>query len=358
MISELSDQANTALLNCAAWAEGESTLYGGDLPDEQAAPTPRIEQDETDNDILDALYRGDIPTLQGIMSHLDMTDSTSHRLTKTYLTAVSQAPEPALKLVLETGMVDLSRQDEINDRNCLHKTAMTGRLFLLQVGLKGGVDPLQVDAYGRIPIHYACMNGHVDLIAPLVSARPDSLETPDLDGFTPLIHSIVKGQLACVEKLLSYPARVDASSAADHIPLNLACQYGSLAIVEILLQRDPKILPDAEGLFPQHLIARFGRDPHLFLLLQDHGASLDQPDKLYQWTPLFHAASEGRVECLQKLLDCGVNVTALDEKGFSAQYYAIWEGHMQCMVFASASNNCCVLCSAREELPNDRTPRK
>ncbi|KAF5015147.1 hypothetical protein F66182_13617, partial [Fusarium sp. NRRL 66182] len=91
------------------------------------------------------------------------------------------------------------------------------------------------------------------------------------------------------------------------------------------------LLPDAEGLYPQHLVARSGRAPEMLALLKKHGADLDQNDKLYQWTPLFHAASEGCVNCLQTLLELGVDTSVLDEKGLSAMYYAAWEGHLECM---------------------------
>lgn len=115
------------------------------------------------------------------------------------------------------------------------------------------------------------------------------------------------------------------------MPLNLACQYASLEILELLLRRSAEMLSDAEGLFPQHLVARSGKAPQSLLMLQKYGADLDQPDKLYQWTPLFHAASEGHVECLKILLHCGVDVDIVDEKGLSAMYYATWEGHLECM---------------------------
>lgn len=338
MISELSDQANTILLDCAAWAEGDGTHYTT-TSDAQLLPTPRLEQDETDSDMLQALNRGDIPSLKGLITHLENSVNPGDRLTKAFVTAVSQAPEEALKLVLETNFVDLHRPDEINDRNCLHKAAMVGRGYFVKVALAAGVDPTSLDAYGRIPLHYACMNGHVDLIQDLVEARPATLEAQDLNNFTPLIHAIVNGHLQCVEKLLAYSACVnpDPERMTDHIPLNLACQYGFVPIVALLLQVRPEIRPDAEGLFPQHLVARFGRDPELLIMLRDYGADLDEPDKLYQWTPLFYAASEGRVECLRKLLECGVNASVKDEKDLSAQYYATWEGHLECMAMLATA---------------------
>lgn len=266
-----------------------------------------------------------------MISHLSNSQGAADRLTRIFLTGASSAPEPALKVVLDTGLIDMNRQDEINDRNCLHKAAMTGRRYILKRALAAGVDPARIDAHGRIPLHYACMNGHVELLQDLVEASPATINIQDLDAFTGLIHAIVHAQLSCVERILAFSAQVDPSHPSDHIPLNLACQYGSTSIVELLLRGNPRLMPDAEGLYPQHLIARFGRDPRIFLLLQSHGANLDQPDKLYQWTPLFHAASEGRVNCLKQLLESGVDPRAIDEKGLAAQYYATWEGHLECM---------------------------
>ena len=120
-------------------------------------------------------------------------------------------------------------------------------------------------------------------------------------------------------------------SETDHVPLNLACERGSLAIVELLLKHGARILADAEGLYPQHLVARSGQTPELLLLLKNYGADLDQIDKLYGWTPLVHAASEGNVPCLRALLEVGASPDILDEKDLPALYYAAWEGHLECM---------------------------
>jgi CDK inhibitor PHO81 len=120
------------------------------------------------------------------------------------------------------------------------------------------------------------------------------------------------------------------------VPLNLACEHGSVAIVELLLKHGAAILPDAEGLYPQHLVARSGQTPQLLLLLKTYGADLDQIDKLYSWTPLFHAASEGNVPCMKTLLEVGVKTNILDEKELSALYYAAWEGHLECMRLLSS----------------------
>lgn len=253
------------------------------------------------------------------------------RISRAFLSTVEDAPEPALKILLDTKRVDLQQVDEINERNCLHKAAICGRGYVLKLGLEGQVDVHATDVYGRIPLHYASMHGHVELLKLLIDAAPDTVNFRDQDSFTPLIHAIVHSKLECVEILLSKGAHISRLGPSEHIPLNLACQYASLEIVELLLQRHADMLPDAEGLYPQHLVARSGKVPQMLLLLRKYGADLDQPDKLYQWTPVFHAASEGHVECLQTLLQCGVDVDIVDEKGLSAMYYATWEGHLECM---------------------------
>lgn len=109
-------------------------------------------------------------------------------------------------------------------------------------------------------------------------------------------------------------------------------------MVELLLGNGAKIVPDAEGLYPQHLVARSVRTPKLLGLLKQYGANLDQVDKLYGWTPLVHAASEGNVPCLEALLEAGADANIVDEKGLPAVYYAAWEGHLTCMKLLTPYN--------------------
>jgi CDK inhibitor PHO81 len=333
VISELSDQATTNLLDFAAWAEGERMQYTMTSGDTEVIPRS-VSQDETDFDtqVFQAIAAGNLAEIQDWAARVSNLPDARQRITKAFLSSAEEAPETALQLLLQTGQVDLNEIDDINQRNILHRAALSGRQILLQIGIAGDVDVRAVDVYGRIPLHYACIRGSVDVVQLLLETGPDTVDIRDHDNFTPLIHAIVHTRLAVVHALISFNVKIDRLTESDHIPLNLACQHGSMEIVQELLQRRPQILPDAEGLYPQHLVARSSRaSPQLLLLLREYGVDLDQADKLYQWTPLFHAASEGNVGCLEALLECGVNPTILDEKGLSALYYATWEGHLDCM---------------------------
>ena len=337
IISDLSDQATTSLLELGAWAEGEKIQYDSNRSVERVVSGQSIGTDENDTDsqILQAAIVGNSATLRDWIARLKASPDARVRFTRTFLAAINDAPEDALNILLETDMVDVHAEDEINERNCLHEAAISGREIILDIALARDVDVSRVDVYGRIPLHYACIYGHVGMVQTLLEKRRDTIDNLDHDNFTPLIHGIVHHQMGCVQELLSHGARLDPESDAGHVPLNLACQHGSVAITQLLLEKKAKMLSDAEGLFPQHLVARSGRSPGMLLMLERYGADLDQRDNLYRWTPLFHAAGEGCVDCLKALLERNVDVNVLDEKGLSAMYYATWEGHLECMKLLS-----------------------
>ncbi|QIW98099.1 hypothetical protein AMS68_003617 [Peltaster fructicola] len=331
VISDLSDQATTGLLELQAWAEGEKIAYTPAIELENKAPAPGQEELEVEAQILQAVNAGNVGLVREWLSRTTSHEEAKERISRVFLTTTNTAAPATQLLLLESNLVDFNYADPINERNSMHEAAVSGRLEVLRAGFAAQANIHAPDVYGRLPLHYACVNGKREVIDMLATAAPDTIDLRDLDNFTPLIHGIVHSQLASVEIMLRFGAVVNPTAITDHIPLNLACQYGSVDIVQQILQYQPKMLPDAEGLYPQHLVARFGRHEQILDMLKAYGVDMDQPDKLYQWTPIFHAASEGHLACLQKLLSFGVDASIEDEKDLSAMYYAAWEGHLDCM---------------------------
>ncbi|TDZ23128.1 Ankyrin repeat protein nuc-2 [Colletotrichum orbiculare MAFF 240422] len=349
VISELSDQATTSLQELGAWAEGDHVTFE-QRTDHIVSSQHLLGTDEGDADtlLLDTVISGNLEALKDLLVRMRTAAGSStsgsdislmERVTRTFLAAIHEAPRETLQVLLDTGLVDIQSEDDINERNCLHQAAIYGNSFVLEYGLANGVAVDRTDVYGRVPLHYASMHGRLVMLDALSNANAHTIDLIDHDNFTPLVHSIIHGHLRCVERLLAKSARIDPKSDADHVPLNLACEHGSLAIVELLLKHGAQILPDAEGLYPQHLVARSGQKPELLLLLKNYGANLDQVDKLYGWTPLVHAASEGNVPCLQGLLEVGADPNIVDEKELPAMYYAVWEGHLECMKLLAPYNS-------------------
>jgi CDK inhibitor PHO81 len=331
VLRDLSDRSTTARLDLEGWAEGENIQQDARPADRTIGQRIGTDESDVDLQILQAAAAGNLATLREWIVRLGAAPNAKERFTRIFLASISDSADEAISLLLETNLIDIHAEDDVNERNCLHEAAIYGKDYVLNYGLANGVDLSRHDVYGRIPLHYACLKGRVTMAQTLIERGPTTVNNKDHDNFTPLIHSIVRHKIACVEQLLSHHAQIDPTSDGEHIPLNLACQHGSIEVAKLLLQRNARLLPDAEGLYPQHLVARSGQSSELLLLLKDHGGDLNQKDKLYQWTPLFHAASEGRVNCLRTLLENGADVQALDEKGLSAMYYATWEGHLECM---------------------------
>lgn len=339
VISELSDQATTSLLELEAWAEGTNVEFTQKIT-ESNRREPQEEESAADDEIRGAILSENLAVLKEWLSRLQQTepsDKACEKVTAIFLASIGDASETSLNVLIESGFINFHAEDEINERNCLHEGAIAGKMCVLKVGVDNGVDVGRPDVYGRIPLHYAAMHGRVEMIQLLLSVKLSTIDVMDHDNFTSLINAISHNQEECVRQLILSNARIDPRHEQDFIPLNLACQYGFEGITSILLENGASLLPDAEGLFPQHLIARSGRSVQLLLMLQKYGGNLNEHDKLFQWTPIFHAASEGHLDCLKTLLDCGAHPDVLDEKGLSAMYYAAWEGHLDCMQVLSSA---------------------
>ncbi|KAK1761323.1 ankyrin repeat protein nuc-2 [Echria macrotheca] len=347
VISELSDQATTSLQELGAWADGDSVNFES-RPDHIVSSQNLLGTDEGDADtlLLETVLSGGLEQLRDLLGRMRaaaepnsaMDISLMERVTRTFLASINEGPLETLQVLLETGLVDIQSEDDINERNCLHQAAIYGNSFVLQYGLSKGVAVERTDVYGRTPLHYASVHGRLDMIDALLAVAPQTINLIDHDNFTPLIHTILHGHYECVQRLIEKGARLNPVSDTDHVPLNLACEHGFIPIVDLLLKNGAQILPDAEGLYPQHLVARSSQDPKLLLLLHEYGADLNQIDKLYGWTPLVHAASEGSVPCLEALLALHADPSILDEKDLPAMYYAAWEGHLKCMELLTPFN--------------------
>jgi len=330
VISELSDQATTGLLELQAWAEGEKIAYTPAVELENRVPADG-QDEEVETQVLQAVNAGNGNLVREWAARTLSSDEAKERISRVFLNSVNTANPEAQQILYDTGVVDFNYADPINERNCIHEAAVRGKTDVLNAALAKGANIRAPDVYGRLPLHYACMHGRTEMIQFLAAAAPETVDARDLDNFTPLIHGIVHAQAPSVQAMLQLGAIVNPVGNNEHIPLNLACQYGTVPIVEQMLRYQPRMLPDAEGLFPQHLVARFGGDRQMLVMLKAYGVDMDQADKLYSWTPIFHAASEGHLHCLQQLLAFRVNAKAIDEKGLSAMYYAAWEGHLDCM---------------------------
>jgi CDK inhibitor PHO81 len=178
VISELSDQATTSLQELGAWSEGDHVSFERN-PDHIVSSQHLLGTDEGDADtlLLEAVVSGNLESLKDLLLRLKTAADPNgsrdvallERITRTFLAAINEGPEQSLQLLLDTELVDVQSEDDINERNCLHQATIYGNSFVLGVGLSKGVAVNRTDVYGRVPLHYACMHGRLDMMEALLN---------------------------------------------------------------------------------------------------------------------------------------------------------------------------------------------
>jgi CDK inhibitor PHO81 len=178
VISELSDQATTSLQELGAWAEGDNVSFES-RPDHivSSQHLPGSDEGDADTLLLDTVLSGNLDSLRDLLGRMRAMTDPNHevdiplmeRITRTFLASINEGPPDALQVLLETGLVDVQSEDDINERNCLHQAAIYGNSFVLEYGLAKGVAADRTDVYGRVPLHYACIHGRLDMLDVLLS---------------------------------------------------------------------------------------------------------------------------------------------------------------------------------------------
>lgn len=104
--------------------------------------------------------------------------------------------------------------------------------------LVGGGDgnPNQTDDSGRTALHYAAINGNLQIIAILVKASA-KLNVTDALGNTPLHLAADRGQTEAATLLLEVGAEVDPQNRDGMTPLMIAASRGNLELVRALLAK-------------------------------------------------------------------------------------------------------------------------
>lgn len=167
-----------SLQELGAWAEGDNLSFET-RPDHivSSQHLPGTDEGDADTLLLDTVLSGNLDSLRDLLgrmraaadpnSAVDM--SLMERITRTFLAAINEGPTEALQVLLETGLVDIQSEDDINERNCLHQAAIYGNSFVLEYGLSKGVAVDRTDVYGRVPLHYASIHGRLDMLDTLLS---------------------------------------------------------------------------------------------------------------------------------------------------------------------------------------------
>ncbi|KAI8920122.1 hypothetical protein DFJ77DRAFT_451202 [Powellomyces hirtus] len=331
VLAELTDQGTTNLAEIEHLLSEEDPEATTDLGSRGGPGQSTTTINETP--LINALKQKNASGVRDFLASLpkwpggDWSEDEKEFLCKSFLRFCTDTSVECLDILLEVGAVDCNYVDDISGRTCLHELAIAGRQEMIERCIKRGAKLEATDVYGRTPLHYASMHGK-PASAVLLIKFGAKVNAIDHDGCTPLVYSITGGQTECVGILIDNGAVIESHSATAPIPLCLACEHGHRDIAMMLLSKGAQLTANAEGLFPLHLTSREGRHDISKLLIA-HGADVNAPDGFNGWAPIFYAASEGHLTCVQVLLDAGCESNLVDEFDWSPCTYALYRGHIQ-----------------------------
>ncbi len=228
-----------------------------------------------------------------------------------------------------------------------------------RVLLEQGASLNEIDAVtGRMPLHWACHGGCVELLAFLCEQgaphMPGLLDTKDSKGATPLYLAIqspfLKQPAPLIEFLLKQGAQldqlpsrgkellhadfltitivrhlqaaginIDAGDRFRETPLLRACTGGQLALAEYLLQNGAN--PKLGGLFQRTILHIGDLQPDAALLLLRNGADVDVSDELGM-TPLMYAINCENMALARVLVQHGASLYKKSVDGMSVLDHA------------------------------------
>jgi ankyrin repeat protein len=175
--------------------------------------------------------------------------------------AVTWAHAHIVELLLNRG-VDANQTNQIDPGYTpLHEAAARGYHDIVDLLLRRGarVNAKDVNA-GRLPLHWAVQEGHLETAKRLIDHGSD-IDAPCDVGFTPVMMAVGEGNYALTELLLRRGANVNARNSLDGggTALHKAAAYNLARIAELLLGfgADRQVVDD-EGRTPLQLAQSYG----------------------------------------------------------------------------------------------------
>ncbi|XP_034391750.1 ankyrin repeat domain-containing protein 26 isoform X3 [Cyclopterus lumpus] len=213
------------------------------------------------------------------------------------------------------------------DLGKVHKAASVGDLAKLKQLVKKN-DINQLDKENRTALHIACASGHVEVVQFLVESKA-KLNLCDNQNRSALMKAVQGQHERCVSILLENHAEPNLVDVNSNTALHLAANIPSISTTVRLLEHEADINAQNKDGFTPLIVSV--REDHIEMaeFLLKEGAGVNVMDQA-QRSPLMIAAGNGQISMLRLLLRFAADITLKDTKGWSADDYAVMNGHHPC----------------------------
>uniref|UniRef100_UPI00398F1A16 uveal autoantigen with coiled-coil domains and ankyrin repeats isoform X2 n=1 Tax=Pristiophorus japonicus TaxID=55135 RepID=UPI00398F1A16 len=185
---------------------------------------------------------------------------------------------------------------------------------------KRGLTSTKLDVEGRSAFHVAAAKGDVPCINAMLSHGVD-VAAIDASGRSVLHLAARHGQSLCLQRLLQQNCPVDNVDLQGRSALHEAAVAGCVSCLKLLLDHEATVnVKDGDGRTPLVLATQMCH-PAVCRLLLDRGADINSRDKQNK-TALMLGCENGCKDAVEVLLNRGADVTLTDEHGHKCLHYA------------------------------------
>lgn len=179
----------------------------------------------------------------------------------------------------------------------------------------------------------ACTEGNVKVVKELIACHQALVNEQNEKGATPLFLACQYGHLEIVQLLIDNKAEIELAKHNGSTPLLAACYNGHLSTAELLIHHGAAVNHmNNEGWSPL-IYACNNRHWHLVELLLKRGANVNATNKNAQ-TPFYWACRHGcPLKIVQLLAENGADLDQSDAKGLFLLYTACQFNHFQVAEF-------------------------
>ncbi|KAL8415662.1 hypothetical protein RB596_006317 [Gaeumannomyces avenae] len=242
---------------------------------------------------------------------------------------------PPIALAMENNHLqiveELLERDETQLENCvkpMFEIAFRGRLQMVELLARKGVDLTSADPQGQTILHWACqmpfsspfpgenplLYSNIEVVQFLLENQQVSstlLKARNFAGHTPLYNAAFCNRVDLVDYMIQKGSEVDSSNHEGETPLMAAAKKGHSLMVRRLLDAGAHVARlTVPGNSAWHFASREGKIEVLRVLLERMAdKSLLNKHNLEGFAPIHMAANKGHRESVAFLLDAGADAS-------------------------------------------------